>query len=415
MKKIILACLVLYATFILHNSISGDAVKETNQNDKIQSLIIQLGDNDWETREAAQLALLDHAENLFRQYRELKKALRMEKNAATEQNLALLKEEIRKFIRIIQDERRNSDPEVVMRAKLILRRLIALAQPQLLCVDINSGPQIFIMDADGQNRRKITEDALPKEHPACNWDGSKIAFSGGPEGDRDIYVADFAWEPEGWVVKNQVKLTSKSRDNIHPTWSPDGRRIAFASNRNGRYEIYLIDEDGHNQKQLTNSSGGYDDFPSWTPDGQKITFTTRQAGSQVLEIDTIGLDGRNQTRLLDGQCSDWASDGNRLAFISSGNMGYDIFVMSVADNKTYKQLTNNAIAMGTRLSWSPDSTNIAFATLRNKHFAIGVVDSSGKEIEVITSTDNANFNTSPAWKPTGLEEFIVLLSEALKK
>lgn len=71
-----------------------------------------------------------------------------------------------------------------------------------------------------------------------------------------------------------VRLTNNNAQDTTPSWSPDGKRIAFASNRDGKSEIYVMDVDGSNITRLTNNFAG-DDFPRWSPDNRKILFTRR--------------------------------------------------------------------------------------------------------------------------------------------
>src|SRR5262249_58882832 len=70
-----------------------------------------------------------------------------------------------------------------------------------------------------------------------------------------------------------VRLTNNNAQDTAPSWSPDGSKIAFGSNRDGKTEIYVMDADGSNVKRLTNNLAD-DNFPRWSPDGRKILFTS---------------------------------------------------------------------------------------------------------------------------------------------
>src|SRR6266851_4837885 len=80
--------------------------------------------------------------------------------------------------------------------------------------------------------------------------------------------------PDGSGAKD---LTDDKADNGFPAWSPDGKKIAFASDRDGTMNIYVMDADGSNAKNITNDPS-YDADPAWSPDGKKIVFTSRRAG-----------------------------------------------------------------------------------------------------------------------------------------
>ena len=103
---------------------------------------------------------------------------------------------------------------------------------------------------------------------------------------------------------NQRRLTNSGDAHIHnskPSWSPDGRRIAFASNREGSVKIYVMNTDGGQQRNRTRDMHG--DDPSWSPDGKHIAFVSERDGNK--EIYTINADGRrNPRRLTDNPQAD---------------------------------------------------------------------------------------------------------------
>ena len=92
----------------------------------------------------------------------------------------------------------------------------------------------------------------------------KIVFQSDRDGDWEIYVMN----ADG---SNVVQLTHNSAADEYPVWSPDGKQIAFKSNRDGNFEIYVMDADGTNQKRLTNHPSN-DEDPAWSPDGKHIVF-----------------------------------------------------------------------------------------------------------------------------------------------
>ena len=89
-------------------------------------------------------------------------------------------------------------------------------------------------------------------------------------------------------------MTNNPRDDWHPSWSPDGERIAFASEMEGNFEIYVMDADGENQQRLTDDPRS-DWHPSWSPDGERIAFTSDR--DRDFEIYVMDADGGNQQKL----------------------------------------------------------------------------------------------------------------------
>jgi len=158
-----------------------------------------------------------------------------------------------------------------------------------------------------------------------------------------------------------IKIISNKEDES-PTWSPDGSKIAFISHRTGTFEIFIMDSDGNNQRQLT-YGGGLD--PSWSPDGTRIAFVkaNSEGGSSIY---TIKTDGTGLTQVtsgnfsVDGPC--WSPDGTKIAFSTNrGNVDiWNIWIVN-ADGSGLQQITffgNDAYAP----CWTSDGKWIIFKT-----------------------------------------------------
>jgi TolB protein len=113
-------------------------------------------------------------------------------------------------------------------------------------------PQVYVMDASGANQRPLVARGGHADSPSWSPDGRYIAFTYGGAGSFQIFVADVA---SGQLLQ----LTSQGR-NESPTWAPDSRHLAYQSNRGGRWEIWQMHVDGSNQRQVTHGGGR---LPSW--------------------------------------------------------------------------------------------------------------------------------------------------------
>ena len=250
--------------------------------------------------------------------------------------------------------------------------------------------EIYVMDADGSNQTRLTNNADFDGNPTWSPDGRRIAFRSGTE----IYVMD----ADG---SNQVNITNHFSLDDHPAWSPDGSKILFESVRDGNYEIYVMDADGSNPVRLTNEVEN--DFnPSWSPDGTRIAFKSQRDGDA--DIFVMNADGSNPVNLTNDDANDaepsWSPDGSKIAFDSNG----DIYVMD-ADGSNPVNLTNDGTSNNAP-SWSPDGSKIAFRTFRDGNNEIYMMDADGSN--PVDLTNDGAGDLFPAWSPFPVLEPVTL-------
>ncbi|MBA3322569.1 MAG: PD40 domain-containing protein [Pyrinomonadaceae bacterium] len=189
------------------------------------------------------------------------------------------------------------------------------------------------------------DDVQPANHTPVQR--GRIAFASDRDGDFEIYVID----PDGG---NLMRLTDNEADDISPTWSPDGERLAFVSYRDGNAEIYATDADGGAQQTRLTDNPAADLDPAWSPDGARLAFTSGRDNTD--EIYVMGADGSNPTNLTNNREGDdvqpaWSPDGAMLAFASNRDENYEIYAMA-ADGGNQRNLSNNT-ATDANPAWSP--------------------------------------------------------------
>ncbi len=156
---------------------------------------------------------------------------------------------------------------------------------------------------------------------------NELLFNANLQGyDSDIYRLDIAY-------RLMVNITRGSNHiDTEPVWSPDGQHIAFDSNREGRYTIYLMDAQGGNVHSLRNAST-YAYGPAWSPDGRSIAYLTIQFPISR-ELMLTDLQSGTTRRLTDNREAEsfpnWSPDGRHLIFTYDGNPKYqDIFELDL--------------------------------------------------------------------------------------
>ena len=184
--------------------------------------------------------------------------------------------------------------------------------------------------------------------------------------------------------------------NYEPSWSPDGTRIAFASNQSGGTEVWVMNADGSGQTNISNSPDR-DEQPSWSPDGTRIAFTSIRDDNA--EIYVMDADGSGQTNITNNPSFDgspsWSPDGTRIAFVSDRDGKYEVYVMNAAGTGQTR-LTNNP-SFEVYPSWSPDGTRIAFASNRDGNSEVFVMNADGTgQTRVTTTAGGSSF--ALAWQ-----------------
>ena len=238
---------------------------------------------------------------------------------------------------------------------------------------------------------RLTDNGAADELPAWSPDGRRIAFDSNRDGNREVYVMN----ADGSGV---TRLTDNGAADEFPAWSPDGRRIAFESNRDGNPEVYVMNADGSGVTRLTDN-GARDWYPAWSPDGRRIAFDSDRDGNW--EIYVMNADGSGLTRLTYKGAADfspaWSPDGRRIAFTSERDGNWEIYVMN-ADASGVTRLTDND-AHDVAPAWSPDGRRIAFHSHRDGNWEIYVMNADGSGVTRLTY--NGAGDGAPAWSPDG--------------
>jgi Tol biopolymer transport system component len=268
--------------------------------------------------------------------------------------------------------------------------------------------EIYTMGAEGNTLTRLTNNPAKDEYPSWSPDGTKIVFDSDRENKTAaIYVMD----ADGTNVTHLTKPGSKASET-HPAWSPDGKKIAFVRHENGSNQsdqsgdIYTMNPDGTHITQLTHSYQKQSDAPSWSPDSQQIAYHAKQDGN--LDIYTMDADGSNRKNITHNKNSDegipvWSPLGDTIAFYSNRTKADTAQVYTMKpDGTSAKPLPNAGNESRFPGAFSPDGQWIAYMSLRPGGEEIAVMRLSGQNDAPITNNNAKNSrvyatNSFPAW------------------
>jgi Tol biopolymer transport system component len=242
-----------------------------------------------------------------------------------------------------------------------------------------SGAELWVMNADGTGQRRIAPRLIAKSTRAWLPDGRRISFTAVMNGDTVVAVAD--------VVDGTIVKLATGRD---PSLSPDGSQIAFSSARDGNRDIYLMNVDGSGVRRITRNAAA-DETPSWSPDGSLIAFVSQK------DLYVVGIDGREPRRLtragnVTRDQARWSPDGTRLAIQLARGTNYDIAIAAVADGRLVEVAASPDYDGS--FTWSPDGSSLAFISGRAGAEAVFAVPATGGPVRRLTNSAAL----TPAWR-----------------
>jgi TolB protein len=245
---------------------------------------------------------------------------------------------------------------------------------------------------------RLTHDGHLKQRPSWSPDGRWLAFTR-HEG-HSIFV--YLRAADG---SEEKRLTRRKEPEMDAVWSPDGRRLALCldktSPNQGDMEVYTLAADGEDLRGVLLSAGklSHEEWPSWSPDGQWLAVTSTRDGNQELYV--VRADGRDLRRLTHDPALDlhpaWSPDGQRIVFAT--NRWGDLELASIRpDGSDLVRLTTSP-GLDDYPVWSPDGRQLAFVSNRTGNFEVFVSDPQGQAVRNVTQ--HPAIDTFPAWTPAG--------------
>ena len=252
--------------------------------------------------------------------------------------------------------------------------------------------ELFVMDYDGYNPRRLTFDASLNLAPAWSPDKRRLAFvTFRKGGDPQIEELDL-------ITGARRTLVALPGLNITPEWSPSGEELAFATTKDGNSEIYKVDKYGRRFERLTDHRAA-DLAPTWSPTGRELAFTSDRGGTPQIYL--MSADGTNVRPLTyrDQQGSyntaaAWSPKGDWIAYVCRDERRILKICLISPDGQKWRQLTTGS-SNDESPSWSADGRHVAFSSTRNERRDIYMISTDGTGLERLTTS--GTFNDDPAW------------------
>jgi TolB protein len=216
----------------------------------------------------------------------------------------------------------------------------------------------------------------------------EIALESNRTGNWEIFLLDL----QTGIVRN---LTHDRADDFTPAWSPNGRQIAFVSDRDGdkQQELYVMDEDGGHLERIASGNGQFAN-PMWTSDGHSLV--SMHGWQQLYLVDTVT---RSEQRIGTGFSPRLSPDGKSLLYYADGvntDVYSNIYVLDLKSRHVTDLTAGTIHNWGG--SWSPNGREIVFVSLKTGKSGIYVMNADGSNYHAVATSTN---NVTPAWSPDG--------------
>ena len=206
-------------------------------------------------------------------------------------------------------------------------------------------------------------------YPRWSKDGKRILFQSNESGKWQIYVMD----ENGMNIR---QITKDSSNNNFIDWSPDNKKVAFVSDRTGNEETFTMDITGEHQKQLT-FTHARNIHPYWSPKGDQIFFNSTRDNPSAFEIYVMNVDGSNVRRITnsadDETCARLSPSGTQLVYLKNNEHGLDdVFIMDLNTGQE-QNITNTPTTYGWPC-WLPGGNKILYSAREDGRYKLFVYD-----------------------------------------
>ena len=261
--------------------------------------------------------------------------------------------------------------------------------------------QIFRIDADGGRETQLTQGQHSELQPVWSRQG-RIAFTSTRSGSGDIYTMDAS----GGDLK---QVTTRPGLDHSPAWSPDGQRLAYIGENEGRTELRLVRADGSND-QLLGANLAEVGSPAWSPDGKKIAFIANVDGkARIMLADLVSGGVGPATEGSGGEFGPvWAPDGRSIVYVHSGSRTEGVNLRKVQLGSTASVALTQGGYTNSQPRFSPDGSKLLYlsnASSQGSTMNVHVMNADGTSVVNLTRWEHADMGAT--WSANGQHVFFM--------
>jgi TolB protein len=251
---------------------------------------------------------------------------------------------------------------------------------------------------DEKVKKILWEDGVENAYPRWSNDGTKILYQSNKTGNWQIYVMD----KNG---SNQKRITDNKYNDNFPDWSPDNKKIAFVSDREGNEDVYVMNIDGTGLINLSKNPAR-DIHPYWSTDGKKLLFNSSRDDENSFEIYEINIDGTGLKRLTNTKdvetCARFSPDETKIVYLKGTPGGNDdIYVMDL-DSKKEINLSKSESNEGWPV-WTPYGSKVIFSSRWYGSFSLFSINPDGSDMKRISFPESPYYDARATVSPNGKE------------